>query len=361
MNYRYYFAKVILITFTPFLPTFAYVADVISPPSRTIAFALTGIVFGFAYSIGPMLVGSGAIASVEVGCYVSLALVGVSTLACILFIPESLSKEIMKSSRDSAEVALDKSESCAPKFVVRSITTFWDSFSILFRSRLFQKLTLCIFVLYVNFEEVFDMEAQYFQEVANFGTKDLATLYTIAGVSGLFVVTLGIWMMVSLLKMSDKSILIAGMLALAVQQVLYIFLRQKLAIFIATGMGTAANLVFPAINSIKSRNVGVDEQGALQGAIVSVQSVARGISPVMFLLFFKVFRSKGLYFPGAPFLVGLLLLVGGIAVAFTLKVAQPYGRQPQYSKLDMGLSDDQHLLDSHPVAFSSDGSDDYET
>lgn len=355
---RLYVARVIVIVLTPTLPAYAYVADVVSPSSRTIAFALNGLVFGLAFAIGPMLVGSGAIPGVTTACYLCVGFATFSCIACLVFIPESLTEDTMECSKASLEFSTNRVRSCSPR-VVRTVATFWGSLSILFRNDLFRKLTLCILAL--NLNKVHDMEAQYFQEVAHFGTKDLARLFTIAGMTGLFITTVGIWTMVSLFRMTDKSILIVGMSGLAIQRILYMLLRQKQGIFVAAALGAVANLVFPSINSIKTRNVGVDEQGALQGAIVAVQSVAKGVSPFLFLLFFKLFRTHGLYFPGAPFLVGFLLLVGGIALAFTLSIARPPGRPPVYAREGTSHLETQPFLKTHSIALSSVDSEDSST
>lgn len=340
---------------TPTLPSFAYVADVVSPSSRTIGFALNSVTVAMAFVIAQLLVGSGVVPGVAIVSYLCVGLAVFSLIGCLFFIPESLSREVMESSRVSLQDSTNVLETRTPKFVVSAVTTFWGSFSILFRNALFRKLTLCMLIL--NLNKVHDMEAQYFQEVAQFGTKDLAKLFALVGLAGLAVTTVGIWTMVSLLRMTDKSILIVGFLALAMQRLLFMFLRQKLGIYLASVLGAVANLILPAINSIKSRNVGLGEQGALQGAIVSIQSVAKGIAPFLFLLFFKLFRRKSLYFPGAPFLVGFLLLVGGNVLTFTIKI-RTYRQDPIYSEGGEPFLDSQCVLRTHSIALSSDSVED---
>ena len=69
-----------------------------------------------------------------------------------------------------------------------------------------------------------------------------------------------------------------------------------------------------------SRLVGADEQGQLQGANASVQSIAQLIGPFLFTLTFAFFigASAPLALPGAPFLLAAALLLAAMAAATRL-------------------------------------------
>lgn len=71
-----------------------------------------------------------------------------------------------------------------------------------------------------------------------------------------------------------------------------------------------------ATQSLMTRIVGADEQGRLQGATSSVQSVAQLIGPFTFTLTFSYFigANAPLHLPGAPFLVAAVLLVLAFAI-----------------------------------------------
>lgn len=316
----YYVVGVLASCGNPFLTAMAYVADVISPSARTIAFASVGIVFSVGFTIGPILTASGAIPDVQTAAWASLGCALVCVTGTAVILPESLSSETRMAARATLEAVRDgKARGCFP-WANRSFRMFWDSLSILFRSKFFAKLTIGIVAVYVNFEEVHEMQAIYFQEVAGFDKDDTAQLFAVSGVASWFTVTLVLWLLLSVCRMSDKQVLLFGMSVFAVQQVTLAFVRTKAVILVVKAAGTAANLVLPAISSLKSNNVAPEEQGALQGAIQSAQSVAKSFGPGLFYLFFVVFRSNGWYLPGAPFLFGFALLVGAIVVIITMEV-----------------------------------------
>lgn len=343
--------------FSPITPTFSVVADVISPSGRTVAFALLGISFPIAFTVGPILVATDVISGPIVAAYVGLGCSITSALGVLIFFRESLSAENMKSANRKIAQCGGTHHGWYYTIVQKPLIFFRNSISLLFRSKLFVKLTICILVLYVNFEEVYEMEAQYFQEVAGFGPKDLANLFATAGVASWVTITVGLWMLVTLFRMTDKQVLIFGMCMLALQQILYAFIRSKIVIYAVTAVGTSANLVLPAISGIKSTIVGADEQGALQGAIQSARSLASGFGPILFLSIFYVFRSGDLYVPGAPFVFGFILLLVGIVIACTLELPRPSSGDFGSKKEEPLLTDDTPHLKSFRIIISSDEED----
>jgi DHA1 family tetracycline resistance protein-like MFS transporter len=76
-----------------------------------------------------------------------------------------------------------------------------------------------------------------------------------------------------------------------------------------------------ATQALTTRLVAPDQQGQLQGATTSVQSVSQLLGPFLFTLTFAYFigRQAPLTLPGAPFLLAsaLLLLALGIAARTT--------------------------------------------
>lgn len=76
-----------------------------------------------------------------------------------------------------------------------------------------------------------------------------------------------------------------------------------------------------------TRRVAADQQGQLQGASGSVQSLAQLVGPFLFTLTFSYFISPAspVQLPGAPFLLASLLLVAalGIAVRVTVRMQRP--------------------------------------
>jgi DHA1 family tetracycline resistance protein-like MFS transporter len=68
-----------------------------------------------------------------------------------------------------------------------------------------------------------------------------------------------------------------------------------------------------------SSQVPPTEQGELQGALTSLMSITMIIGPLFMTNIFAVFTHKdtGIYFPGAPFIAGSVLLVTGVFIAIS--------------------------------------------
>jgi len=72
-----------------------------------------------------------------------------------------------------------------------------------------------------------------------------------------------------------------------------------------------------AVQALMTRLVAPDQQGQLQGAITSVQSVSQLVGPFLFTLTFAYFISPqaAVKLPGAPFLLASALLVLAMVIA----------------------------------------------
>ncbi|TWR31423.1 TCR/Tet family MFS transporter [Mucilaginibacter pallidiroseus] len=74
-----------------------------------------------------------------------------------------------------------------------------------------------------------------------------------------------------------------------------------------------------ALQGFISEHVGANEQGELQGALTSLVSITTVIGPLIMTSLFHHFTKVGapVYFPGAPFLMGAILMA--IAVVLTIR------------------------------------------
>ena len=74
----------------------------------------------------------------------------------------------------------------------------------------------------------------------------------------------------------------------------------------------------PALQSIITGHVPANEQGELQGTLTSLISATSIISPLIMTNLFAHFTSKNtsIYFPGAPYLLGAILMIAAGIVAY---------------------------------------------
>ena len=72
---------------------------------------------------------------------------------------------------------------------------------------------------------------------------------------------------------------------------------------------------------VSSNTVGEDKQGLVQGVIASLSSIAAFLAPLVATGIFESFvDDTGIYLPGAPFLMGGILIVLMIPLIFRLRV-----------------------------------------
>jgi len=101
-------------------------------------------------------------------------------------------------------------------------------------------------------------------------------------------------------------------------------------------VGALQGFVTPAMQGIMSNQVGVDQQGELQGGLASTSSLTAIISPPLMTQVFAAFTGPdaATYLPGAPFL---------LAAVLTLAAALVFARATEGFRLGavaVGASDD---------------------
>ena len=93
------------------------------------------------------------------------------------------------------------------------------------------------------------------------------------------------------------------------------FAPSTSVVIMAILVGSITGMTFPSMQSLMTARVSEDAQGELQGAIASTISLTTIIGPIMMTQIFGHFSDrKGLFFPGAPFILSIAL----ISIAITL-------------------------------------------
>ncbi|MDP5102309.1 MAG: MFS transporter [Erythrobacter sp.] len=142
-------------------------------------------------------------------------------------------------------------------------------------------------------------------------------------ISGLTVSLYGVMIGIAQAVLTGKSIARFGASATARYSLLfgvpsYILLALATStpiVLAAILVGMLTGMTFPAMQSLMTSRVSEDAQGELQGAIASVVSLTSIIGPVLMTQIFGHFADQqGLYFPGAPYLLSIILLTIAIVV-----------------------------------------------
>ncbi len=124
-----------------------------------------------------------------------------------------------------------------------------------------------------------------------------------AGLSGRLVRTLG-----------EARVIVIGMACAVVGTAIFAFAPTGPIFWIGIPFMTVSGIAGPAIQSIMTRRVTAQEQGRLQGANTSLQSIAGIIAPLLFGGVYSLAHNLhgGPVTLGAPFMLASLILMIGV-------------------------------------------------
>ncbi len=109
----------------------------------------------------------------------------------------------------------------------------------------------------------------------------------------------------------------------------FLFAFAPSSAFMVAGIvfGALGGLSFPALQHLMSERVAEDAQGELQGAIASMVSITSIIGPLIMTATFGMFAdSRGVFFPGAPYLLAAMFV--GCAAALAVLTIRRMGDAP---------------------------------
>jgi DHA1 family tetracycline resistance protein-like MFS transporter len=121
-------------------------------------------------------------------------------------------------------------------------------------------------------------------------------------------------------RFGERWAAIVGLGAAALTLLAYAFTTQGWQVYAFFIVGSLGAFAYPALNGILSKMVDASRQGALQGGLGAMNSVAAILGPVIAAQSLAIGSRNG--FVGAAFLVAALL-IGGAAVIIAAGTAKP--------------------------------------
>lgn len=274
----------------------AYIADVTPVEKRASSYGLVGMAFGVGFIFGPAF--GGLLGSIDphLPFWAAAALSLTNALYGWLVLPESLPIERRK------PFAWRRANPVGSLKLLRSHPELAGLASAAFLSNLAHAAIPVTFVLYTSYR---------------FGWDATAVGLSLAVVGASSALVQGFVVGPLVRRYGERRAMLAGLLAGALGYLIYAFAPTG-AWFLA-GIPIVAfwGLAGPAGQSLMTRRVGADEQGALQGANGSIQGFATMIGPLLFAGAFAWAIGRGAKFgvPGAAYLLAGLLLVGAAFLA----------------------------------------------
>lgn len=287
----------------------AYIADVSDDDTRTRNFGFVGMMFGLGFTIGPALGGLLGAYDLRAPFYVAAGLALVNWLYGFFVLPESLPPE----NRSSFTLANVNPLSSVKRLGAYPLVA---GIAIVFVLKAFAQRGL---------ENVWVLSTSY-----RFDWDELANGKALGMVGIMAIIVQGGMVRPVVKRFGERrAILIATFLSV-IAFLCYGLATQGWMIYVIIVFGSLGGIAGPAIQSLVTSTVDETEQGKIQGALTSLISVTNIVAPLFFTTFlFNFFTgpTAPMQLPGAPFLVGSLMLA--IAMVIAVKVFQRFPAEPE--------------------------------
>jgi DHA1 family tetracycline resistance protein-like MFS transporter len=275
----------------------AYISDISTAGTRAKNFGMIGAAFGLGFIIGPAIGGQLGSLGVRAPFYAAAILCLLNWLYGYFVLPESLIKENRR-----------------PFNWKRANPS--GSFQLLKKYPAIGGLAISFFLIYLGAQAIQGNWNYY--TIYRFHWTEKMVGYSLATV-GLLVaaVQVGLIRVVNPRLGNEKSIYI-GLCFYALGMVLFAFANEGWMMFAFLFPYCLGGIAGPALQATLAGHVPPNEQGELQGALSSLMSLTIIIGPfIMSNLFYYFTKDQTpVHFPGAPFLLGAILMLLSAAVAW---------------------------------------------
>lgn len=274
----------------------AYVADVTPPEKRAAGFGFVYAAFGLGFIIGPAVGGLLGSYSIRLPFFVAGGLTLVNWLYGYFVLPESLPRDRRR------PFSLSRAN---PMGTFRHLARYP---LVLELSGALFLLNLAMFILHATW-------VLYTAHRYHWNELQTGLSLTLVGL-GAAVVQGGLTRKV-VAAFGEKRVLLGSLCVVVLAYIGYALATQGWMIYAIICVASLGGLAGPAGQAIITKTVKPTEQGEVQGALTSLQSVANILGPLLGGNLFAYFISAKapVYLPGAPYFASAILAVFGTTVA----------------------------------------------
>lgn len=297
------------VTSSSFTTVFAYMADITPPEGRARGYGLIGAAFSGGFVLGPLIGGVLGEISPRAPFWFAAALSGVAFLYGLFILPESLRPESRM------------------KFSWVRANPF-GAMRLLASHRELAGLSVVNFLLYFShhvFSAVFVLYAAYRY---GWGAWEVGVLLALVGVLDMSVQAGLVGPAVR--RFGDRAVMVFGLFGGAIGIALMGLAPDGLTFTLAMFPNALWGLAMPTIQSLMTQRVSESEQGQLQGANMSVASIAGIASPLFFgaVYAFTLRPDSWLPFSGTSFLIAALVLLAAALIGWIVARQAERAEQP---------------------------------
>ena len=275
---------------------FAYIADITPAEQRAAVFGKIGVAFGAGFILGPAIGGLLGGMDPRLPFWVAAALSFANALYGLLILPESLPRDRRSPFRWKSANPIGALR------LLRSNPTLARLSVVNFIAQLAHVVLPSTFVLYATY--------RYGWNAATVGLT-----LAMVGICAMAVQGLAIGPIVK--RFGERRALLLGLGCGAIGFLIFGAAPSGPLFWLGIPVMALWGIAGAATQALTTRLVAPDQQGQLQGATTSVQSVSQLLGPFLFTLTFAYFigTRAPLTLPGAPFLLASLLLLLALWIA----------------------------------------------
>ncbi|MFB0947310.1 MAG: TCR/Tet family MFS transporter, partial [Spirosomataceae bacterium] len=295
------------ITGASFSTAGAYIADVSPPEKRAQNFGLLGAAFGLGFIIGPTLGGLLGEYGSRIPFFVSAGLSILNWLYGYFGQPESLKPENRR------------------KFDIKRANPVGSLLAL----KKYPMIIALVASLFLVTDGSFAVQGTWtFYTMEKFSWSEWQVGLSLGFVGLMVAIVQGGLIRVIIPKLGQERALFFGLIITSFGLMAFGLASSPWMMYVIMVPFALGGLAGPAFQGIISSQVSDKEQGELQGALTSLNSVAAIIGQPLMLWLFRSFTAQDTtyYFPGAPFILGSVLTV--ISIFLTMRVL----KKPAFGK-----------------------------
>ena len=273
----------------------AYIADISEPEKRAQNFGLIGAAFGLGFIIGPVIGGVLGEYGARIPFIAAAVLTFINWLYGYFILPESLKPENRR------------------KFDIKRANPI-GSLQHLKKYPVILGLVASLVCIYIAGHAVQSNWTYFTME--KFKWDEAMVGYSLGVVGILIALVQGGLIRIINPKLGAKRSVYFGLGLYLIGFILFAFASTSWMMFVFLVPYCLGGIAGPALQGIMSNQVPANEQGELQGALTSLMSATSIVGPPLMTGIFAYYtRKNGLYFPGAPFIVGALFTLFNLIFA----------------------------------------------
>ncbi|MGN7833160.1 TCR/Tet family MFS transporter [Pseudoxanthomonas sp. 22568] len=276
----------------------AYIADITPPDKRAQAFGMIGAAFGVGFIIGPIIGGQLGAIDLRLPFWFSAGLALLNFLYGWFVLPESLPKE-----KRTPRFDWSHANPIGSLVLLKRYPQVFGLAAVVLIANLAHYVYPSIFVLFAEY--------QY-----KWNERQVAWVLAIVGVFSVIVQAGLVGRIVP--KLGERRTLLFGLACGVAGFFIYGLAEAGWMFLVGLPISALWGLAGPATQALITRQVGPEVQGRIQGALMSLVSLAGIAGPMMYASTFALFIGKNApaHLPGAPWMLASLLLFIGLLVGW---------------------------------------------